>query len=122
MTSFMKRLLPILTISLLSCLHAPATIYTFPLAGAGNKDLLGAQFLPGDTLTTYMTCTGQTPCSEQGDQAFLWSNPCGGFNQYVYTIDDFDNPVWLPSDPVLQLGTAFFYTKAPTSIYNQIER
>jgi hypothetical protein len=45
---------------------------------------------------------------EAGDQLFTFA---GGFT--TYTFDEFD-PIWLPNEPNINVGQAFFYTKANT--------
>jgi hypothetical protein len=49
---------------------------------------------------------------EAGDQLYKYSN---GYT--VYQFDEFD-PVWIPSEPSLNVGEAFFYRKSPTSTKN----
>jgi hypothetical protein len=50
--------------------------------------------------------------AEPFDQAFTFS---GGFTSYGY--DDVDL-IWLPSEPVLNVGQGFFYTKASGNVSN----
>jgi hypothetical protein len=49
---------------------------------------------------------------EADDQAFTWN---GGFTAYAF--DTFDLS-WTPSEPVIPVGQAFFYTKASSSVSN----
>lgn len=50
--------------------------------------------------------------AEDGDTIQVWNNPNPGWNASTY---DVTIPGWTPSEPTVQLGTAFFFRKSPTA-------
>ena len=72
----MNRLNLGLAVALLACLNATANNYSFtPHFG---RNLLGSQFVAGDTLSTYITSP------TDGDTVYLWN---GGFTASIWDTD-----------------------------------
>lgn len=71
----------------------------------GQKVMRSSMVPQAGLITTDLGLPG-----EPGDALFVFS---GGYTTYTY--DEFD-PVWLPSEPSIGVGQAFFFQKAPTSV------
>src|ERR1035441_6104901 len=101
----MKHFILTSTLTLLTCLNAAASPV---ITGNGHMELLGSQFSPTEMLSSYLSWTTGSGY-QNGDLAYTWN---GSFTAYQYSSDDGQ---WDPNDPLLPLGTAFFYRPAQTT-------
>ena len=77
--------------------------------GLTNTLPIGALSMRSSMVPQAGTATVLGIPGEAGDQLYKYSN---GYT--IYQFDEFD-PVWLPSEPTINVGEAFFYRKSPSS-------